>query len=152
MSLAIKIFFLLSLVTFIVPLNSSCVSPYHKKTSLSSNEHSTYDITYSENEIKVESPDMATSKSHFYYKNGEYYGSQDSTLFFSVVRDTVINITDEYGHKYRIEIEKMNNGQYKTSTYFINEVQGGIYFLISYVYDSKYHISKITKSEFVDYQ
>ena len=46
-----------------------------------------YLITYSKNEIVVESDDDAT---HFIYKNGEYFTSSfgsDSIVFFSTVKD-----------------------------------------------------------------
>lgn len=124
-NLVINVIFLLCLLTFIIMSLSSCNGfSHHERSSLSSNEHSTFYITYSKNDIAVRSS-KDTRTDHFFYNHGEYYTS-DSTLFFSVVRDTAFNITDDYGHKHKIEIEKMKNGQYMTSSYLINE--GGIYF------------------------
>ena len=83
---------------------------------------------------------------HFFYKNGEYFASSDSILFFSTVKDTILNVTS-YDNKYKIIIKKEKDGVYKTSSYYVNDM-GCLYFLISYSYDSKYQIFQIENIRF----
>ena len=90
--------------------NSKRLFPSKRKDS--------YLITYSKNEIVVESDNGAT---HFIYKNGEYFTSSfgsDSIVFFSTVKDYRLKITSDTGLHYKIIIEKGDNGVYKTTTYF----------------------------------
>lgn len=98
--------------------------------------------------IKVSS--KYTKDGYFFEKDGEYFASSDSILFLSTVRDTVIDLKS-CGLNYKVIIKKEENGQFTTSSYLVRDT-GCLYFLISYTYDSDYHISKIVKSEFVEYQ
>ena len=92
--------------------NSKRLFPSKRKDS--------YLITYSKNEIVVESDNGAT---HFIYKNGEYFTSfgSDSIVFFSTVKDYRLKITSDTGLHYKIIIEKGDNGVYKTTTYLITD-------------------------------
>lgn len=72
--------------------NSKRLFPSKRKDS--------YLITYSKNEIVVESDNGAT---HFIYKNGEYFTSSfgsDSIVFFSTVKDYRLKITSDTGLHY----------------------------------------------------
>ena len=60
---------------------------------LSSNEESSFLITYSKKEIVIESTKSNGVVDHFFYKNGEYFASSDSILYFSTVKDTILNVT-----------------------------------------------------------
>ena len=119
-----------------------------RKSSLFSNEQSSLYITYSKKEIVIKS--SRGDAEHFFLKDGEYFDSSDSTLFFSVVRDTILNVTNS-GIDYKIIVEKGEDGQFKTSSYLVND-SGCLYFLISYCYDSNYHISKVVKCDNVIHQ
>ena len=128
-------------------LLSSC---HGNRKRLSSNEESSFLITYSKKEIVIESTKSNGVVDHFFYKNGEYFASSDSVLFFSTVKDTILNVTS-YEKKYKIIIKKERDGVYKTSSYYVNDM-GSLYFLISYSYDSKYQIFQIEKGSNVVYQ
>ena len=110
-----------------------------------------YLITYSKNEIVVESDNGAT---HFIYKNGEYFTSSfgsDSIVFFSTVKDYRLKITDDTGLHYKIIIEKGDNGVYKTTTYLITD-KGCDHPTISYSYDSNYKILQVEKLRYIVYK
>lgn len=110
-----------------------------------------YLITYSKNEIVVESDDDAT---HFIYKNGEYFTSSfgsDSIVFFSTVKDYRLKITSDTGLHYKIIIEKGDNGVYKTTTYLITD-KGCDHPTISYSYDSNYKILQVEKLRNIVYK
>lgn len=110
-----------------------------------------YLITYSKNEIVVESDDDAT---HFIYKNGEYFTSSfgpDSIVFFSTVKDYRLKITSDTGLHYKIIIEKGDNGVYKTTTYLITD-KGCDHPTISYSYDSNYKILQVEKLRYIVYK
>ena len=114
--------------------NSKRLFPSKRKDS--------YLITYSKNEIVVESDNGAT---HFIYKNGEYFTSSfgsDSIVFFSTVKDYRLKITSDTGLHYKIIIEKGDNGVYKTTTYLITD-KGCDHPTISYRYDSIYKIIQV---------
>ena len=128
-------------------LLSSC---HGNRKRLSSNEESSFLITYSKKEIVIESTKSNGVVDHFFYKNGEYFASSDSILFFSTLKDTILNVTS-YEKKYKIIIKKERDGVYKTSSYYVND-KGSLYFMISYSYDSKYQIFQIEKGSNVMYQ
>ena len=107
-------------------------------------------LLISKKEIVIESTKSNGVVDHFFYKNGEYFASSDSILFFSTVKDTILNVTS-YEKKYKIIIKKERDGVYKTSSYYVND-KGSLYFLISYSYDSKYQIFQIEKGSNVVYQ
>ena len=133
--------FALSIVTsMLLMLLSSCRD---NRSCLSSDGKLSFFVTYSKNEITIES--SKTGVDCFFYKEGEYFASSDSILFFSTLRDTILNVTSS-GNNYRIVIEKDKNGEYKTSSYFVND-KGCLYFLISYCYDAKYHVTQIEKCD-----
>ena len=103
------------IVASLLMLLSSCHG--NSKRLFPSKRKDSYLITYSKNEIVVESDNGAT---HFIYKNGEYFTSSfgsDSIVFFSTVKDYRLKITDDTGLHYKIIIEKGDNGVYKTTTY-----------------------------------
>jgi hypothetical protein len=141
-----KIALIMIVASLLMPL-SSC---HGNRKRLSSNEESSFLITYSQKEIVIESIKKKGVVEHFFYKNGEYFASSDSILFFSTVKDTILNVTS-YDHKYKIIIKKEKDGVYKTSSYYVNDM-GCLYFLISYSYDSKYQIFQIEKCNNVVYQ
>lgn len=122
--------------------NSKRLFPSKRKDS--------YLITYSKNEIVVESDNGAT---HFIYKNGEYFTSfgSDSIVFFSTVKDYRLKITSDTGLHYKIIIEKGDNGVYKTTTYLITD-KGCDHPTISYSYDSNYKILQVEKLRYVVYK
>ena len=123
--------------------NSKRLFPSKRKDS--------YLITYSKNEIVVESDNGAT---HFIYKNGEYFTSSfgsDSIVFFSTVKDYRLKITSDTGLHYKIIIEKGDNGVYKTTTYLITD-KGSDHPTISYSYDSNYKILQVEKLRYVVYK
>ncbi|MEH2904391.1 hypothetical protein [Segatella copri] len=140
-----KIALIMIVASLLMPL-SSC---HGNRKRLSSNEESSFLITYSQKEIVIESIKKGVVE-HFFYKNGEYFASSDSILFFSTVKDTILNVTS-YDNKYKIIIKKEKDGVYKTSSYYVNDM-GCLYFLISYSYDSKYQIFQIEKCKNVVYQ
>ena len=140
-----KWFLSIIVASLLMPL-SSCSE---RRESLSSNTRQSFDITYSKKEIVIESS-TKTGKDHFFKKDGEYFSSSDSILFFSVVRDTILNATSG-GIDYKTIIKKEENGQFTTSNYLVSNT-GCLFFLISYSYDSDYHISKIVKCANVVYQ
>ena len=91
------------IVASLLMLLSSC--PENSKRLFPSKRKDSYLITYSKNEIVVESDNGAT---HFIYKNGEYFTSSfgsDSIVFFSTVKDYRLKITDDTGLHYKIIIE-----------------------------------------------
>lgn len=90
--------------SILMPL-SSCIE---KKKSLFSEDKSSFYITYSKKEIIIESSPKKYVE-HFFLKGGEYFDSLDSVLFFSVVRDTTLNISRN-GIDYKIIIEKKKMG------------------------------------------
>ena len=141
-----KIALIMIVASLLMPL-SSC---HGNRKRLSSNEESSFLITYSQKEIVIESIKKKGVVEHFFYKNGEYFASSDSILFFSTVKDTILNVTS-YDNKYKIIIKKEKDGVYKTSSYYVNDM-GCLYFLISYSYDSKYQILQIEKCNNVVYQ
>ena len=145
--LEINSFALIMIVAALLMLLSSC---HGNRKRLSSNEESSFLITYSKKEIVIESTKSNGVVDHFFYKNGEYFASSDSILFFSTVKDTILNVTS-YEQKYKIIIKKERDGVYKTSSYYVND-KGSLYFLISYSYDSKYQIFQIEKGSNVVYQ
>ena len=111
------------IVASLLMLLSSCHG--NSKRLFPSKRKDSYLITYSKNEIVVESDNGAT---HFIYKNGEYFTSSfgsDSIVFFSTVKDYRLKITDDTGLHYKIIIEKGDNGVYKTTTYLI-QIRGAI--------------------------
>ena len=136
------------IVASLLMLLSSCHE--NSKRLFPSKRKDSYLITYSKNEIVVESDDDAT---HFIYKNGEYFTSfgSDSIVFFSTVEDyNIIKVSDE-GHNYEIIIEKEKNGVYKTTTYFVTN-QGCHHPAISYSYDSNYKILQVEKFRNIVYK
>lgn len=145
--LEINSFALIMIVAALLMLLSSC---HGNRKRLSSNEESSFLITYSQKEIVIESTKSNGVVDHFFYKNGEYFASSDSVLFFSTVKDTILNVTS-YETKYKIIIKKERDGVYKTSSYYVND-KGSLYFMISYSYDSKYRIFQIEKCSNVVYQ
>ena len=86
--------------SLLMPL-SSC---HGNRKRLSSNEESSFLITYSQKEIVIESIKKKGVVEHFFYKNGEYFASSDSILFFSTVKDTILNVL----HTYK-EIKSIND-------------------------------------------
>ena len=74
-----KWFLLIIVASLLIPL-SSCSE---RRESLSSNTRQSFDITYSKKEIVIESS-TKTGKDHFFKKDGEYFSSSDSILFFGV--------------------------------------------------------------------
>ena len=145
--LEINSFALIMIVAALLMLLSSC---HGNRKRLSSNEESSFLITYSKKEIVIESTKSNGVVDHFFYKNGEYFASSDSILFFSTVKDTILNVKS-YEKKYKIIINKERDGVYKTSSYYVND-KGSLYFMISYSYDSKYRIFQIEKGSNVVYQ
>jgi len=142
-SLVIKKIALIMIVASLLMPLSSC---HGNKKRLSSNEESSFLITYSQKEIVIES----IRNGVVFYKNGEYFASSDSILFFSTVKDTIINVSS-CERTYKIIIKKEKDGVYKTYSYYVNDM-GCLYFLISYSYDSKYQIFQIEKCTNVVYQ
>lgn len=106
-----------------------------------------FDIAHENGEIIVKSPQKENSS--FYYKDGEYYDSSDSTLFFSTKKDTTINCIF-CGIKYQIVIKKENENQYSTTSYLMRDHYHPV-FLISYVYNSNYDILKIIRYKNVEF-
>lgn len=145
-----KLFFKHYLIMIVASLLMPLSSCHGNRKRLSSNEESSFLITYSQKEIVIESIKKKGVVEHFFYKNGEYFASSDSILFFSTVKDTILNVTS-YDNKYKIIIKKEKDGVYKTSSYYVNDM-GCLYFLISYSYDSKYQIFQIEKCNNVVYQ
>ena len=144
--LEINSFALIMIVAALLMLLSSC---HGNRKRLSSNEESSFLITYSKKEIVIESTKSNGVVDHFFYKNGEYFASSDSILFFSTLKDTILNVTI-----YEKKIQNNNkerDGVYKTSSYYVND-KGSLYFMISYSYDSKYQIFQIEKGSNVVYQ
>lgn len=136
------------IVASLLMLLSSCHG--NRKRLFPSKLKDSYLITYSKNEIVVESDGIAD---HFIYKNGEYFTScgSDSIVFFSTVEDyNIIKVSDE-GHNYEIIIEKEKNGVYKTTTYYVTN-QGCYYPAISYSYDSNYKILQVEKFRNIVYK
>ena len=78
-----KIALIMIVASLLMPL-SSC---HGNRKRLSSNEESSFLITYSQKEIVIESIKKKGVVEHFFYKNGEYFASSDSILFFSTVKD-----------------------------------------------------------------
>ena len=136
--LEINSFALIMIVAALLMLLSSC---HGNRKRLSSNEESSFLITYSKKEIVIESTKSNGVVDHFFYKNGEYFASSDSILFFSTLKDTILNVTS-YEKKYKIIIKKERDGVYKTSSYYVND-KGSLYFMISYSYDSKSLLSRL---------
>ena len=136
------------IVASLLMLLSSCHG--NSKRLLPSKLKSSYLVTYSKNEIVVESDDDAT---HFIYKNGEYFTSfgSDSIVFFSTVKDYRLKITSDTGLHYKIIIEKGDNGVYKTTTYLITD-KGCDHPTISYSYDSNYQILQVEKFRNIVYK
>ena len=141
-----KIALIMIVASLLMPL-SSC---HGNRKRLSSNEESSFLITYSQKEIVIESTKSNGVVTHYFYKHGEYFASSDSILFFSTLKDTILNVTI-YEKKYKIIIKKERDGVYKTSSYYVND-KGSLYFMISYSYDSKYQIFQIEKGSNVVYQ
>lgn len=100
--LEINSFTLIMIVAALLMLLSSC---HGNRKRLSSNEESSFLITYSKKEIVIESTKSNGVVDHFFYKNGEYFASSDSILYFSTVKDTILNVTS-YEQKYKIIIKK----------------------------------------------
>ena len=109
-SLVIKKFALYHIVASLLMPLSSC---HGNKKRLSSNEESSFLITYSQKEIVIESIRNGVVE-HFFYKNGEYFASSDSILFFSTVKDTIINVTS-CERTYKIIIKKEKDGVYNNT-------------------------------------
>lgn len=149
-NLVISKFVLLMIVaSLLIPL-SSCNK---KRIRLSSDEPLSYFITYLKDEIIINSSEPHQLSSHFFYKDGEYFSSRDSMLYFSTIRDTVLN--NNGGTSLRVVIKKEKEGLFKTSSYIVNNTvtdDGPIFLYITYYYDSKYRISKVIKDTMLEYK
>lgn len=77
-----KIALIMIVASLLMPL-SSC---HGNRKRLSSNEESSFLITYSQKEIVIESIKKKGVVEHFFYKNGEYFASSDSILFFQQLK------------------------------------------------------------------
>ena len=125
-SVIIKTVLSMIVVSFLIQL-SSCDK---KQIRLSYYERPSYLITYSKNEIVIKSSKKKEAE-HFFYKNGEYFNSKESTLFFSVIKDTIVSIRNKE-ITFKMEIEKENNGHSRLP---------GFYYIIP---DPNFHIVYIT--------
>ena len=136
-NLVISKFVLLMIVaSLLIPL-SSCNK---KRIRLSSDEPLSYFITYLKDEIIINSSEPHQLSSHFFYKDGEYFSSRDSMLYFSTIRDTVLN-NNNGGTSLRVVIKKEKGGLFKTSSYIVNNTvtdDGPIFLYITYYYDRGY--------------
>lgn len=150
-NLVISKFVLLMIVaSLLIPL-SSCNK---KRIRLSSDEPLSYFITYLKDEIIINSSEPHQLSSHFFYKDGEYFSSRDSMLYFSTIRDTILN-NNNGGTSLRVVIKKEKEGLFKTSSYIVNNTvtdDGPIFLYITYYYDSKYRISKVIKDTMLEYK
>lgn len=150
-NLVISKFVLLMIVaSLLIPL-SSCNK---KRIRLSSDKPLSYFITYLKDEIIINSSEPHQLSSHFFYKDGEYFSSRDSMLYFSTIRDTVLN-NNNGGTSLRVVIKKEKEGLFKTSSYIVNNTvtdDGPIFLYITYYYDSKYRISKVIKDTMLEYK
>lgn len=109
-----------------------------------------YEITYSDKKITIKSTNTSVP-SDFFLKDGEYYAQSDSVLFFSTKRDTVIYYKDKTtGLKYRTDIEKCKNNEFKTSSYFVG--YGRQLFMIAYIYDSNYKILRVERMAYIKFE
>lgn len=150
-NLVISKFVLLMIVaSLLIPL-SSCNK---KRIRLSSDEPLSYFITYLKDEIIINSSEPHQLSSHFFYKDGEYFSSRDSMLYFSTIRDNSLN-NNNGGTSLRVVIKKEKEGLFKTSSYIVNNTvtdDGPIFLYITYYYDSKYRISKVIKDTMLEYK
>lgn len=135
--------------SLMMTLNFSCKSPSREVLRFSPEGQPTFYVTYLEKEIEVSSSE-SPNPDRFFLRNGEYFRVEDSVLFFSTVRDTVIDLryTDL---KYKITIERLNDDQYRTSCFFLREPISSNLF-ITYTYDSKYHIFQISQAHTAVYK
>ena len=141
-SVIIKTVLSMIVVSFLIQL-SSCDK---KQIRLSYYERPSYLITYSKNEIVIKSSKKKEAE-HFNFKNGEYFNSKDSTLFFSVIKDTIVSIRNKE-ITFKMEIEKENNGLFKTTRFLLHN-PGPKFSYSIYYYDSKYQISKIIENDLI---
>lgn len=142
-NLKIRKLLILGLVSsFVTSLNCTCKFPSREVLRASSEGQLTFYVAYLEKEIEVSSSGNP-NPDRFFLRNGEFFDARDSTLFFSILRDTSMDMTS-YGLHYRIIIERLKDGQYRTSNYFLRNPTHGV-LLSSFTYDSKYHISQIKR-------
>lgn len=141
-NLSIKIKHLAIMVPVLLTLLSAC----DKRMRPHVHEH--FNVAREDGKIIVKSSSKGHVTSIFYYKDGEYYDSSDSALFFSTKKDTTINVFF-CGIKYQIVIKKENENQYSTTSYLIRDHYP--VFLVSYVYNSNYDILKIIQDKFVEF-
>lgn len=85
-NLSIKIKHLAIMVPVLLTLLSAC----DKRMRPHVHEH--FNVAREDGKIIVKSSSKGHVTSIFYYKDGEYYDSSDSTLFFSTKKDTTINV------------------------------------------------------------
>ncbi len=111
--------------------------------------HEHFNIAREDGKIIVKSSQKGHVTSFYYYKDGEYYDTSDSILFFSTKKDTTFNVLS-CGIEYQIVIKKEDKNQYSTTSYLMRRDHCPV-FLISYVYNSNYDILKIIKDEFVEF-
>lgn len=143
-NLVISKFVLLMIVASLLMPLSSCNK---KRIRLSSDEPLSYFITYLKDEIIINSSEPHQLSSHFFYKDGEYFSSRDSMLYFSTIRDTVLN-NNNGGTSLRVVIKKEKEGLFKTTRFLLHN-PGPKFSYSIYYYDSKYQISKIIENDLI---
>lgn len=104
-----------------------------------------YSITYNKDTIIIEK-NIRKSKDAYpfflYFSNGEYY-DDEGILYLSTKKDTVFERKDRELHDtYIIEIKKDRTEKvFHTTIYRV--IPGGNHKVMTYYYDTKYHIVKI---------